>query len=49
VTLCSSLVDDLNKMMKICWLEKAWHVYSISPWCAAFSEDEMKVRCNNKF
>lgn len=35
--------DDLAKIYTICRFEKAWHVYSISPWCAAFTEDELKV------
>jgi hypothetical protein len=33
-------------MYTICRFEKAWHVYSISPWCAAFTEDELKVSLN---
>jgi len=49
MTLCSSLVDVLIKIYTICQYEKAWHVYSISPWCAVFSEDEIKVSCNNLF
>ncbi|XP_023702394.1 multiple inositol polyphosphate phosphatase 1-like [Cryptotermes secundus] len=35
--------DNLSKMYTICRFEKAWHVDSVSPWCAAFSEDELKV------
>ncbi|GFG36484.1 hypothetical protein Cfor_11822 [Coptotermes formosanus] len=30
-------------MYTTCRFEKAWHVYSISPWCAAFSKDDLKV------
>jgi hypothetical protein len=37
------LSDNMNKMYAVCRLEKAWHVYSVSPWCAVFSEEELKV------
>jgi hypothetical protein len=36
-------------MYTICRYEKAWHVDRVSPWCAAFSEDELKVSLNSLF
>jgi len=42
-TLCFYLLDELDKIYTTCRFEKAWHVDRISPWCAAFSEDELKV------
>ncbi|XP_021920643.1 multiple inositol polyphosphate phosphatase 1-like isoform X2 [Zootermopsis nevadensis] len=35
--------DNLDLIYTICRFEKAWNVYNISPWCAAFSEDDLKV------
>lgn len=35
--------EILESIYTICRFEKAWHVDSISPWCAAFTKDELKI------
>lgn len=36
-------IDNANAMYDGCRFDKAWHVKEISPWCAVFSEEELKV------
>ncbi|XP_069691317.1 multiple inositol polyphosphate phosphatase 1-like [Periplaneta americana] len=36
-------IDNVNAMYDGCRFDKAWHVQEISPWCAMFSEEELKV------
>lgn len=36
-------LSDVWLMYKICVAEKAWYINKISPWCAAFTEEDMKL------
>ena len=35
--------DDVVIMWDICRFQKAWHFDQVSPFCAAFAEDDLKV------
>ncbi|KAG8224479.1 hypothetical protein J437_LFUL003202 [Ladona fulva] len=35
--------DDIHLMFITCGFETAWNKYSKSPWCAAFSEEDLKL------
>lgn len=35
--------DDVFLLYDTCRFEKAWHPGSLSPWCAAFTDNEMRV------
>ena len=35
--------DDVVLIFDICRYEKAWNPTEISPWCAAFKEEDLKV------
>ena len=36
-------LDDIMDMYTACSYEKAWQVDKVSPWCAVFAQDELKV------
>ncbi|XP_012144858.2 multiple inositol polyphosphate phosphatase 1 [Megachile rotundata] len=36
-------LDEVMDMYTACVFEKAWHVDKVSPWCAVFTEEELKV------
>ncbi|XP_076234196.1 multiple inositol polyphosphate phosphatase 1 [Calliopsis andreniformis] len=36
-------LDDVVTMHYACIYERAWHVDKLSPWCAAFTENELEV------
>ena len=38
-----SSTDSVNDIYEMCKFDKAWKVENISPWCAAFSKDELRV------
>ncbi|CAH0384074.1 unnamed protein product [Bemisia tabaci] len=35
--------EFIDMMYEMCRYEKAWHISAISPWCAVFTPDELKV------
>ena len=37
------LLDDMLLIYDICRYQKAWYLEQISPWCAAFTSDNLKV------
>ncbi|PNF38918.1 hypothetical protein B7P43_G07444 [Cryptotermes secundus] len=36
-------LDDILLMYSACRYDKAWHLDKVSPWCAAFTEDDLKA------
>ncbi|XP_034242728.1 multiple inositol polyphosphate phosphatase 1-like [Thrips palmi] len=36
-------MDNIDLMWEMCRYDKAWKYVSLSPWCAAFTEDDLKV------
>ncbi|KDR19047.1 multiple inositol polyphosphate phosphatase 1-like isoform X3 [Zootermopsis nevadensis] len=36
-------IDDINLIYSACRYDKAWHLDKVSPWCAAFTDDDLKV------
>lgn len=39
-----SVAENIDLMWEMCRYDKAWKYVSLSPWCAAFTEDDLKVR-----
>ena len=35
--------DDIERLYMMCSFEKAWRPKKLSPWCAAFSEEDLEV------
>ncbi|KAK4014322.1 hypothetical protein OUZ56_026848 [Daphnia magna] len=35
--------SDINLMYNMCLFNKAWHPKKLSPWCAVFSKDDLKI------
>lgn len=36
-------LDDMLMIYDICRYQKAWYLEQISPWCAAFTSENLKV------
>ena len=36
-------LEDLSAIYDVCRYERAWHPEDVSPWCAAFSDTDLKV------
>lgn len=37
----------MDEMYDMCRYDKAWNIKNISPWCAVFSKEELKVCVTN--
>ena len=37
------MTDTVDTLFEMCRFDQAWRIYSISPWCAAFSKEELRL------